>query len=127
MNKQLSLSLSPYDDDDRPHVSHFFPPFVITVNEWEQSRDYSDLTASRRFSVCVSEVREVREPKRKQGASALQNSWITYPGIFLYRNPGGSRKVGEFVGAAGSNAGGVRKRIRGSRVAAYHRFPQGMR
>ena len=37
------------------------------------------------------------------------------------------RKVGEFVGAAGSDAGGVRKRIRGSKVAACHRLLHGVR
>ena len=58
--------------------------------------------------------------------SALQNSWILYPGIFLDSNPGVSRKVGEFVGAAGSNAGVVRQRIRASRIAACHRLPQGV-
>ena len=53
--------------------------------------------------------------------SALRNSWIPYPGIFLDSNQGVSRKVGEFVGAAGSNAGGVRQRIRASSdKAAQH-------
>ena len=71
----------------------------------------------------ISQGHECRRPGAARGGSgrALQNSGIPYPGIFLDSNQGVSRKVGEFVGAAGSNAGGVRKRIRDSSdKAAQH-------